>query len=50
MLGRLTGRGGTANLEVVLATRSDLIFDYGSLAPTYVSLADRVQEAESLTS
>lgn len=44
MLGRLTGRGGTANLEIVLAARPDLILDYGSLTPTYVSLADRVQE------
>jgi iron complex transport system substrate-binding protein len=43
VLGRLTGRGGDANLEVVLAARPDLIFDFGSVAPTYVSLADRVQ-------
>jgi iron complex transport system substrate-binding protein len=41
--GRLTGRGGTANLEVVLASRPDLIVDAGSTAPTYVSLAERVQ-------
>lgn len=41
--GRLTGRGGTANLETVLALRPDLILDYGSVAPIYVSLADRVQ-------
>jgi iron complex transport system substrate-binding protein len=44
VLGRLTGRGGDANLESVLAARPDLIFDFGSVAPTYVSLADRVQE------
>jgi iron complex transport system substrate-binding protein len=43
VLGRLTGRGGDANLEVVLAARPDLIFDFGSVAPTYVSLANRVQ-------
>ncbi|MGH6944327.1 MAG: iron ABC transporter substrate-binding protein [Geminicoccaceae bacterium] len=43
VLGRLTGRGGDANLEVVLEGRPDLIFDFGSVAPTYVSLADRVQ-------
>lgn len=43
VLGRITGRGGDANLEVVLAARPDLIFDFGSIAPTYVSLADRVQ-------
>lgn len=42
-LGRLTGRGGTANLETALAARPDLIVDYGSTGATYVSLADRVQ-------
>src|SRR5918993_5115839 len=42
-LGRLTGRGDTANLEVVLATKPDLILDFGSTTPTYVSLAERVQ-------
>jgi iron complex transport system substrate-binding protein len=34
VLGRITGRGGDANLEVVLAARPDLIFDFGSIAPT----------------
>jgi iron complex transport system substrate-binding protein len=43
-LGRLTGRGDTANIEVALAAKPDLIFDFGSVAPTYISLADRVQE------
>jgi iron complex transport system substrate-binding protein len=43
-LGRLTGRGNTANVEVVLAARPDLILDYGSLTATYRSLADRVQQ------
>ena len=42
-LGRLTGRGNTANVEVVLAAKPDVVIDYGSLAGTYVSLADRVQ-------
>jgi iron complex transport system substrate-binding protein len=42
-LGRLTGRGNTANVEVALAARPDMILDYGSIAPTFVSLADRVQ-------
>lgn len=42
-LGRLTGRGNTANLETVLALQPDLILDYGSVAPTFVSLAERVQ-------
>jgi iron complex transport system substrate-binding protein len=43
-IGRLTGRGNTANLESVLALKPDLIIDVGSTAPTYVSLAQRVQE------
>jgi iron complex transport system substrate-binding protein len=42
-LGRLTGRGDTANVETVLRTSPDLIFDYGTVNPTYASLADRVQ-------
>jgi iron complex transport system substrate-binding protein len=43
-LGRLTGRGDTANLEIVLKAKPDLIFDFGSVTPTYTSLAERVQE------
>jgi iron complex transport system substrate-binding protein len=43
-VGRLTGRGNTANLEVVLALKPDLILDVGSVRETYVSLADRVQQ------
>ena len=42
-LGMLTGRGDTANLEVVLKVRPDLILDFGSVRETYVSLADRLQ-------
>jgi len=42
-LGRLTGRGGTANLEVVLKAAPDLILDFGSVRDTYASLADNVQ-------
>lgn len=41
--GRLTGRGGTANIEAVLAMRPDLIIDVGTIDDTYASLADRVQ-------
>jgi iron complex transport system substrate-binding protein len=41
--GRLTGRGGDANLEVVLKMAPDLILDFGSVGGTYTSLADRVQ-------
>jgi iron complex transport system substrate-binding protein len=43
-LGRLTGRGDTANLEVVLSVKPDLILDFGSISDTYVSLAGRVQD------
>jgi iron complex transport system substrate-binding protein len=46
--GRLTGRGDTANIEVVLALKPDLVFDFGSVSPTYVSLADRVQQQTGL--
>ena len=42
-LGRLTGRGSTANLEVVLKAKPDLIVDFGSVRGTYISLADNVQ-------
>ncbi|MES2195208.1 MAG: iron ABC transporter substrate-binding protein [Pseudomonadota bacterium] len=43
-VGRITGRGNTANLETVLALKPDLIVDIGSTSATFVSLADRVQE------
>ena len=43
-IGRLTGRGNTANLEAVLALKPDLILDVGSVNATFVSLAARVQE------
>jgi len=43
-VGRITGRGNTANLETVLAQKPDLILDVGSTSTTFVSLADRVQE------
>lgn len=42
--GRLTGRGGTANLESVLRFKPDLVIDSGSTSATYVSLANNVQE------
>src|SRR5690349_16337892 len=41
-VGRPTSRGNTANLEVVLALKPDLILDCGSITATYISLADRV--------
>lgn len=43
-LGRLTGRGNTANVEVVLQAKPDFIVDYGTVSPTLASLADRVQQ------
>ncbi len=43
-LGRLTGRGNTANVEVILKARPDLIVDVGSTNATFASLADRVQQ------
>jgi iron complex transport system substrate-binding protein len=43
-LGRLTGRGNTVNLENVVRLTPDLVLDVGDTSPTYVSLADRVQE------
>src|SRR5215469_1175052 len=42
-IGRLTGRGDTANLEAVVNAKPDVIIDFGSVTPTYASLADRVQ-------
>ena len=43
-VGRITGRGNTANLETVLALKPDLIVDVGSTNETFVSLAARVQD------
>ncbi len=42
-VGRLTGRGNTANLESVIGARAQLIVDSGSIRQTYIDLADRVQ-------
>ncbi len=43
-VGRITGRGNTANLETVIALKPDLILDVGSIRDTFVSLANRTQE------
>jgi len=43
-VGRITGRGNTANLETVLALKPNLIVDVGSINGTFVSLAARVQD------
>ncbi|MCA3639544.1 MAG: iron ABC transporter substrate-binding protein [Methylobacterium sp.] len=42
-LGRLTGRGNTTNLEVLLQLKPDIILDIGSTARTFAETADRVQ-------
>lgn len=43
-LGRLTGQGGTVNLEVLLAAEPDLIVDFGTVNDSYIDLAHRVQD------
>jgi iron complex transport system substrate-binding protein len=43
-LGRLTGRGNTANVEIVMRAKPDLIVDVGSTSATFVSLAQRVEQ------
>jgi len=43
-LGRLTGRGNTANVEVVLNAKTDLIVDVGSTGASLASLATQVQD------
>jgi iron complex transport system substrate-binding protein len=43
-LGRLTGRGDTANIEVVMRAKPDLIVDVGGTGPSLQSLAARVKE------
>jgi iron complex transport system substrate-binding protein len=43
VIGRLTGRGNTANLETVMAAKPDLIVDFGTISDTFASLADRTQ-------
>ena len=43
-IGRITGRGNTANLEVIVQMKPDLILDAGATTQTFVSMADRVQE------
>lgn len=42
--GRLTGKGGDANIEMILKAKPDVIIDVGTVNETYVSLADRVQK------
>jgi len=42
-LGRLTGKGDSLNLEVLLQAKPDLIVDFGTVSDTYLSLAEKVQ-------
>lgn len=42
-LGRLTGRGNTTNLEILLQLKPDIIIDSGSVARTFAETADRIQ-------
>jgi iron complex transport system substrate-binding protein len=44
VVGRLTGRGNTANLEGLVKVAPDLVLDEGTIGPTYISLADHVQD------
>lgn len=43
-IGTLTGQGGEAGLERVVAMQPSLILDFGSVLDMYVDLANRVQE------
>jgi iron complex transport system substrate-binding protein len=47
-VGRLTGRGNTTNLEVLLNLKPDLVLDVGTVNDTYISLATRVQEQSGI--
>jgi iron complex transport system substrate-binding protein len=42
-LGRVTGRGGSLNLEGLIADHPSLVFDFGTINDTYRSLANNVQ-------
>lgn len=42
--GRLTGKGGDANIEMILKAKPDVIIDVGTVNDTYISLADKVQK------
>jgi iron complex transport system substrate-binding protein len=48
-VGRITGRGNTANLEAVLNVKPDLVLDVGYVTDTYISLANRVQEQTGIS-
>ncbi|WP_037256134.1 iron ABC transporter substrate-binding protein [Rhodovibrio salinarum] len=48
VIGRLSGRGDTANLERVLTLAPDVLFDYGAVREPYISAADRLMAQTGL--
>ncbi|GGZ93669.1 hypothetical protein DC083_07580 [Ignatzschineria ureiclastica] len=42
--GRLAGRGSTAPLEKIMASKPDLIVDIGTVSPSYIGVAERVHQ------
>lgn len=44
VLGRLTGKGGEANIAVIRKAKPDLIIDVGDVDASYVALANKVQK------
>jgi iron complex transport system substrate-binding protein len=48
VIGRLAGRGDTANLERVLRLGPDVLFDYGAVREPYISSADRLMAQTGL--
>ncbi len=44
VIGRLTGHGGTASLESLIAAKPDVIVDIGTVDPAHAALADRTQK------
>jgi len=45
-IGRLTGRGNTANLETVMNAKPGIILDFGSVNATYVPIDIRAETRE----
>lgn len=48
LTGRFAGRGTTASLEKVIQMKPDVIVDIGSIAPTYISTAKRVNKQTNI--
>ena len=45
---RLTGRGGTVNMDALTSLKPDLIVDIGTVDDTFKSLAERVQQQSGI--